>query len=161
MGLFTFSAAYSQDQSINKFQHKNSFQFELGGHGLVYSINYERLIINANRFKTAAQLGCSYYPPSTGVRDLWIPFGINEIISFGKHHIEAGLGYVLIREAARDQENNPDYWFWTNLYSGRIGYRFQKPDGRLILRAAFTPVIEYDAAFEFHPLGGVAVGYSF
>jgi len=128
---------------------------------LFYSINYERILVNADRFKTASQLGFSYYPPSTGVRDFWIPLSINEILSYGKHHIEAGLGYVLIREAARDQENNPDYWFWSGLISGRIGYRFQKPSGRLIFRAAFTPMLEYDSAFEFHPLAGISVGYSF
>ena len=27
-------------------------------------------------------------------------------------NIEAGLGFIAIREAARDSENNPDYWFW-------------------------------------------------
>lgn len=160
--IFTLHTVSSQDQRSSKFQNKNSLQFELGGHGLFYSVNYERILVNADRFKTAAQLGFSYYPPSTGVRDFWIPFSINEIISFGNHHIEAGLGYVLLREAARDQENNPDYWYWTDLVSGRIGYRFQKPGGRLIFRAAFTPMIEFNnVAFEFHPSAGVAVGYSF
>ena len=151
----------SQNQTSTKFQNKNSAQLELGGYGLFYSINYERILLNSDNFKTASQLGISYYPPTTGVRDLWIPFGINEILSIGKHHIEAGLGYTLIREAARDQENNPLYWFWSGVITGRFGYRFQKPNGRFIFRVAFTPLVEYGSSLQFHPSAGVAVGYSF
>ena len=159
--IITFLPAFSQDISSNKFQNKNSFQLDLGGHGLFYSVNYERILINGNRFKTASQLGISYYPASTGIRDIWMPIGVNEILSFGKHHIEAGLGYIVIREATRDPENNPDEWFWSGIMSGRIGYRYQKPGGRLILRAAFTPFMEHGSAHEFHPSGGISVGYSF
>lgn len=159
--IITFFPAFSQDISSNKFQNKNSLQLDLGGHGLFYSVNYERILINGNRFKTASQLGISYYPASTGIRDIWMPIGVNEILSFGRHHIEAGLGYIVIREAIRDPENNPDEWFWSGIMSGRIGYRYQKPGGRLILRAAFTPFMEHGSAHEFHPSGGLSVGYSF
>lgn len=160
LSLITLSAI-SQQTDDKKFQHRNSFQIELGGHGLVYSINYERILVNAQNFKTTAQLGISYYPPSTGVRDVWMPICVNELYSFGNHHIEGGLGYVVIREARRDTENNPDEWFWSGVFTGRIGYRFQKPDGRLILRAGFTPFMEHGTAHEIHPSGGASVGYSF
>ena len=159
--IITFYPLYCQDENNSVFQNKNSLQFDIGGHGLFYSVNYERILLNGNQFKTASQIGFSYYPASTGIRDFWMPIGINEILSFGKHHIEAGLGYIVIREATRDLENNPDEWFWSSLMSGRIGYRFQKPGGRLILRAAFTPFMEYGAAHEFHPSGGISVGYNF
>ena len=158
--LITLSAI-SQQTDNKKFHHRNSFQIELGGHGLFYSLNYERILVNGQNFKTNAQLGISYYPPSTGVRDVWMPIYINELYSFGNHHIEGGLGYVVIREAIRDTENNPEEWFWSGLFTGRIGYRFQKPDGRLILRAGFTPFMEHDIATEFHPSGGASIGYSF
>ena len=120
--------------------------------------------MNGNRFKTASQVGVSYYPPKTGMRDIWIPIGINELLSFGNHHLEAGIGYLPIREATRDPELQVREWFWSHMVTGRIGYRFQKPDGRLILRAAFIPVLEIDQlghGDEFHPLGGISVGYSF
>jgi len=139
-------------------------QVDLGGHGLFYSLNYERILLNGGRFKTASQAGISYYPPRTGIRDIWIPLGINEIFSFGNHHLEAGIGYLPIREALRYPDDTPDEWFWSHLMTGRIGYRFQKPEGRLILRAAFTPVLEMEYlghGDEFHPLGGISVGYSF
>ena len=160
LSLITISAVPQQIKD-NSQQNKNSFQIELGGHGLVYSINYERILFNAQHFKTAAQIGFSYYPPSTGVRDIWMPVCINELYSLGNHHIEGGVGYVVIREAIRDAENNPDEWFWSGVFTGRIGYRYQKPEGHLVLRAGFTPFMEHGTAHEFHPSGGVAVGYSF
>ena len=159
--LIAFHSAFCQDEISSKFQKKNSLQLDLGGHGLFYSVNFERVLINGDKFKTASQFGISYYPATTGIRDIWMPLGLNEIFSFGKHHMEAGIGYVVIIEATRDQENKPDEWYWSGLMSGRIGYRYQNPDGRLILRASFTPMIEHGSALEFHPSGGVSVGYGF
>jgi hypothetical protein len=172
--------AICQEQPIdNKLQYKNSIQFDVGGHGLFYSLNYERILLNGNNFKTAAQAGISYYPASTGIRDVWIPISINELYTIGNHHIEFGLGIVPIREAARDADNNPRYWFWSGLFSGRIGYRYQKPGGRFLFRAGFTPVVESGLEYthlgesmdrtytwvsgfrEFIPLAGVSIGYAF
>ena len=159
--IISIGSAYCQDVENSRFTTKNSLQIDFGGQGLFYSLNYERVFINSPKFKTAAQIGVAYYPPATGVRDLWIPIGLNEIIGKGKHHFEAGIGFTPIREASRDMENNPMEWYWTTVMSGRIGYRYQKPSGRLILRASFTPILELDAKPDFHPTGGVSIGYSF
>ena len=126
-----------------------------------------------DHFKTAGQVGLSYYPPSTGIRDLWRSIELNELYSIGKHHIEAGLGFITIREAIRDTENRASEWYWSGIISGRLGYRYQIPKGRLILRAGFTPFLELGALEElgskriggtssdFHPFGGISIGYSF
>jgi hypothetical protein len=91
-----------------------------------------------------------------------MPLVINEIFSFTKHHIELGAGYVLIREAFRDPENNATSWFWSRATTGRLGYRYQAPDGRIILRVGFTPFLEYEGHnYEFHPSCGLAFGYNF
>jgi len=156
---FTFSQ--ESKMSNMSFNNCNSIQIELFGHGLFYSLNYERIVINGERFKTSAQLGFSYYPPSTGVRDIWIPFLLNEIMSFKNHHIELGMGYIFINEAVRTVDNEVESRFWDGILTGRIGYRYQKPGGRLMLRVAFTPLLEYSEPKEFHPSGGLAIGYSF
>ncbi len=154
--------SYSQESKLNNFNFKNSIQIEAGGHGLFYSLNYERVIINGISFKTTAQAGISYYPKKTGVRDLWMPLVINELFSFNKHHIELGAGYVLIREAFRDLDGNPESWFWSGVLTGRVGYRYQMPDGRINIRVGFTPFLEYENHnYEFHPSGGLAIGYCF
>ena len=129
---------------------------------MFYSLNYERVIINGISFKTTAQAGISYYPKNTGIRDIWMPLVINELLSFNKHHIELGAGYVLIREASRDLDGNPESWFWSGVLTGRLGYRYQLYDGRINIRAGFTPFLEYeDQYYEFHPSGGLAIGYCF
>ena len=163
--LFLFANTIcAQTSDSSKFQYKNSVQLEIGGHGGYYSVCYERIVLNGNRFKTAVQAGVAYYPPKTGILDLWIPIVANEIISFNKHHIEIGIGYIFIYESHRYLENNPNHWEWNHFITGRIGYRYQKPNGRLIVRAGFTPIMEGLPTtnwYGFHPLGGVALGYSF
>jgi len=154
--------SYGQRTELGKFNFKNSILAEAGGHGLIYSINYERILLNGKGFKTAAQAGISYYPKETGVRDIWMPLVINEIFSFNRHHIELGAGYVVIREASRDLENNPISWFWSGVITGRFGYRYQVPDKRIIVRVGFTPFLEYEERhYEFHPSGGLTIGYNF
>ena len=142
-----------------EFQHKNSIQLELFGHGVFYSINYERILLNGEKFKTTGQAGFAWYPPATDVREFWLPVSINELFSFNKHHVEFGLGTVFTVEENLERSGKTTR-AWYNLLSGRIGYRYQKPNGRFIFRIGFTPLYELDGN-EFHPLGGVTFGYSF
>jgi len=142
-----------------EFQHKNSIQLELFGHGVFYSVNYERVLLNGENYKTTAQAGFAWYPPTTDVREFWLPFSINELISFNKHHLEFGLGTVFTVEENLNRMNESSR-AWYNLLTGRVGYRYQKPNGRFIFRIGFTPLYELDGN-ELHPLGGVSFGYSF
>jgi hypothetical protein len=162
--LLALPLALSGQEAINAgkaFLHKNSFQAELFGHGLLYSINYERIIVNGQRFKTTGQLGMAYYPPSTGYIDIWIPLVFNELLSFNKHHIELGFGHIFTNEAIRLFDKAVYKREWGGFLTARLGYRYQKPQGRLIVRAGFTPIFEYRDFFEIHPSGGVSIGYSF
>ena len=162
MLLFLLGCVSAQEVKNSLFKFRNTIHVEAGGHGLLYSVNYERLLINHSSFKTGAQLGISYYPKQTGIRDIWIPLVINELFTISNHHIEFGLGHVFIREASRDLENNPREWFWSGTFTGRLGYRYQKPSGRITYRIGFTPFLEYEQKyFEFHPSGGLAIGYNF
>ena len=145
--LSFFISNYGQDVGSNVFIYKNSAQIEAGGHGMFYSLNYERILINRDQFKTTSHAGISFYPRQTGVRHVWIPIVVNELFSISKHHLELGVGHVFIREASRDVENNPIEWFWS---------------GRIVLRAGFTPFLDYvDRIYEFIPSGGISVGYCF
>lgn len=172
--LMMLSSISCFSQDFEAFERKNSVQLELGGHGLFYSFNYERILFDNGKFKTAGQIGVSYYPPFIGYIDVWMPIGINEIVSFGHHHFEAGMGIIIIREASRDADNNAVEWSWDHFLSARIGYRFQKPDSRFLFRAGFSPIIEtnlfrkndpisydYGIFTDFHPLPSVAIGYLF
>lgn len=135
------------------FNNKNSIQFELMGVGYVYSLNYERVILNGNRFKTNAQIGYSYFPY---IRTL-IPISLNELISFGKHHAEIGFGYTY-------SPNGESF------YLGRIGYRFQKPKGKWLFRIGYMPWSNNFVSSEqngkenkpeWYSWGGITLGYAF
>jgi hypothetical protein len=142
-----------------EFQHKNSIQLELFGHGAFYSVNYERILLNGEKFKTTGQAGFAWYPPATDVREFWLPFSINELVSFNQHHVEFGLGTAFTNEEMQrlTGENTRD---WSTFLTGRVGYRYQKPEGRFIFRIGFTPLYELDGN-ELQPWGGVSFGYSF
>lgn len=159
----------TEKNSDSKFRYRNSAELELGGHGLFYSFNYERVLVNHNKLKTTLQAGLAYYPHSTNVNTVWIPVSINELISFGKHHIELGVGVVDLKddgyyigysfgEFVRDNE----------LAQGlRLGYRYQKPQCKFLFKATFTPLFFYSyynkriISSEWYPLGGITFGYNF
>lgn len=131
------------------FDNKNSVNIELGGHGIVFSTYYERIIFNGKRFKTTGQIGYGVIPS-------WVhlmPFLINEMISLGEkktHHIEIGLGITYV---FRDKYG--DLYGRIVFLNGRIGYRFQRPDGKLIIRAGYTPLSDSYDWF------GLSFGYAF
>lgn len=155
---------FSQKSDLlnSSFVHENSVQAELFGHGLLYSLNYERVILNGQKFKTTAQIGLDYYPPSSGNIGIWMPVVVNELFSFNKHHMELGAGYVFTDEAAREFNDRAINRLWSGFYVARLGYRYQKPDGRMIFRIGFTPFLEgLSGNYFFHPSGGLAIGYSF
>lgn len=156
-----------QNQDDTRFGYRNYFHLELGGTGGYYSLNYERNIINLNTFKTSGQIGFSFVPG--GWYDISVPIGINEQFSFSNHHIEFGIGFVALREFRKDNGEDESR-FWSDGITGRIGYRYQKPDGRFIFRIGFTPLLQrersglnYDPGAPFNvftPWGGISIGYS-
>jgi hypothetical protein len=107
------------------------------------------------------QAGIAYYPPSTGIIDIWIPVLVNEIISFNMHHLETGFGYVFTMESTSNSENSPSAWDLHGFITGRLGYRLQKQGSPFIMRAAFTPLLSIENETEFHPTGGLSFGYAF
>ncbi|MBE0654530.1 MAG: hypothetical protein IH594_12070 [Bacteroidales bacterium] len=161
-----FFCTLSFGQESGKFSYKNSIQLELFGHGSFYSLNYERVIFNGERFKTLGQAGIAYYTEQSGVIPLWIPLSVNQLFSFHSNHIEVGLGQIIINDRLPDGTDN------FRLFGGfKAGYRYQKPDGRILIKAAFTPLIDYSSSFdrenfgvyvtEFIPWGGLTFGYNF
>lgn len=145
-----------------KFSNYNSVELELAGHATFYSINYERLIFNNEKFKTLGQIGIAFYPEFTNVIPLWIPISINQLFSFHQHHLELGIGQVFTSSKSPHDDSN----IYELMGSFKVGYRYQKPDGRFLMKVAFTPLMESLGLFnrhssEFHPLGGITFGYNF
>jgi hypothetical protein len=138
-------------ESINStFQKKNSLDLEIGGYTGVGAIYYERVIVNNQKFKTTGQVGYGLGG---------IPIIIHELISFNNNHLEFGLGIVFPEFPSKNIMNNTKPFV-----TGRIGYRYQKPDGSFVFRAGIMPVMVEDW-WGFYPIfwvwPGISLGYSF
>ncbi len=146
-------------------KHRNIVSLELMGNGFIYSLNYERILFDFDRLVTTAQIGVSYYPPSTGVIELWVPMSLNQLFRVKpKHYLELGIGQVLFGEDLFPEESDNVTIVNGNTDLGidwifRAGYRFQSDTSRWVFKAAFTPF--YLNGWEFIPWGSLGVGFKF
>lgn len=175
VALFIINTTHAQEEEKLSyvFKYKNSVQLSLMGHGAFYSVNYERVLLNYSRFKTTAEIGAGYYPEKIiDMYTLWIPVMLNSFYTLspasGNHNIEAGIGHVFIRDDNFFALYN--YYFglkkWYQGYAAfKIGYRYQKPEGRMIFRIHYSPFIEYfvnNVRYKnFHYWAGISIGYAF
>lgn len=149
-------------QTKNADHYNNALIFELGGHGLFYSVNYDRVLINGGFIDLHGQVGIAYYPPIADVLDWWFPILLTHHVFSGLHKLELGLGYSVVRESTRDVDNTIIDWNWTGFQTYRIGYRFDNPRKRYLLRIAYTPLVEQQhSSSETHHSGGISIGYQF
>lgn len=151
--LFLFSQidTLTPDVPDLRFIYKKNVQFELFGSAGLYSINYERIILNQNKYKTVGGIGFSRIPISAG-NGASFPISINHLISFQHHHIELGIGAV--------PNYVSDYLYpgWHIHYSARIGYRYQKPYRKFIFRVGAVPIFAFPG---FGVWGAINFGYGF
>lgn len=142
-------ANVSQDPG-NLHTAQNSVFLELGGNGLGFSMNYERLVFNSQ----AVRLGIGY---GDGVA---FPALYNIILGAGNHKLEIGLGATFMVSVKTGGQNR--------LYAtGNFGYRwlFSTETGQNFLRISFTPLVgdyaSQTSAIVFIPWGGVSLGMMF
>lgn len=116
------------------FKFRNSVQLELLGVAAVYSVNYERILINRRKWKTAGGVGFSFLPYDVH-RSFSFPIQLTEMYSISEHHIEMGLGVN-----PNYTTNEADDETWKMFLVGRVGYRYQKESGRFLFRASAIPM---------------------
>ncbi|MCC6727476.1 MAG: hypothetical protein IT258_23430 [Saprospiraceae bacterium] len=177
--ILPFLLAAQSDQPTKRF-YQNHASVSLGGNGLAYSLNYERLFLKAHPLNFSIEVGAAYYPKSTGVSTFWLPFSVNTIFFEGKHHLETGVGASFDSDSWKYSEYNlvdgSDYYATL-----KIGYRYQQAGSRFVFRASFSSFVETNKFFEnrqdifrstgsrdkiklnsdFHPWGGISLGYAF
>jgi len=128
--LFLNTEGISQENKTRSpFNKMNVIDLELLGPGGVYSINYERVLINGDKNKSTIRAGIGV------ITEIYFPVFYNHLFSFNKHHFELGIGTVLIWDV-------PDVYDMYVMGGLNIGYRFQKPDGKFMFKASYTPIID-------------------
>lgn len=153
-----------RDYSINPA--KNAGFIELGGNAGLYSLNFDRIYYYKEKLKISARVG--FAPNFNGFYIEQIYILENNFILFkNPHHLELGLGVTLQRRY-NEKPNEIDNYFWENILFSvwRCGYRYQKQDDGLFLRAGITPVVMSNDAEGFHSnyfqfWAGASVGLSF
>jgi hypothetical protein len=144
--------------------NRNIVYVEGATKGAVYSINYER------SFKFGEKLAWSYRIGGFVGKDaIALPLGINAIAGKNIHHAEVSLvaiPYVDHYHSLWNGKNSADKYLYVTT---TIGYRYQKPGGRLYFKVAGGPLLFLDppsADFwkmesKFYAFGSGCLGFCF
>ncbi len=153
--------------------NRHSISFELGGRGLIYSINYEYKFVDD--FVVSA--GISFFHLMESETDksselMSFPISIGYLLELGEgHYTEFGLGIMNLINTGDlvEYSGNTDYFMNPTV---SVGYRYQPQDSRWIFKALATPFLgtkspTNNEGTAFQPLGsvfqiwgGLSVGYS-
>lgn len=156
--LFSFIAVDAVAQ-----QARNGAYFELGGSGVVPTLNYERRVSE----RWIGRVGFSYVESSTiddgETVDSDSSFVFPLTASWvgnpeANHHLELGGGVTIATGDRHDlfEIGDDDEEFSAVFLTGIIGYRYQKPGRGFLFRATGTPVM---SGGEVLPWLGVTFGY--
>ena len=135
---------------------KNVVHLELGGPGLLYSLNYERRFTE----NLWGRAGLSYFflfgSAHIGTQYLW---------GDGPWHFETGLGvtagYVdTIFGLNDDNEENGDNRLSALFYNTTIGLRHQKTEESIFFKIGLTPLVTINFR-RVIPYGGLSIGVTF
>ena len=138
----------------------NILYVELGGNGLLTSINYERQLLKTRRLNF--HIGTGIYGNETTY--LTIPFGINYLIDLddSESYVDIGLGatyskadVTLYTSVKRSNLNYTNTHYWA--FIPNVGYR-KYTKRNMMYRFSLTPVINQ---YGFLPYVGISVGKRF
>ncbi len=139
----------------------NSLYLEICGNAMLVSINYERLVVQSNRFYLTGRvgLGMGTYISGMSSQDfLAVPFLLN---------LQYQLSNVVALEfgAGSTLSFVPSHQYFNPLITGVIGMRVQSKGG-FLFKVGFTPLVSLDNTFsmwgfETIPWAGISLGYSF
>jgi hypothetical protein len=143
--IFSFGFAQAQEVSEDTLQTaRNSLFVELGGSTYLYSINYDRIFYSSKWLSSSARVGVFYNWMGRG--SFGVPVEVNGLIGKGKHFLEIGVGGSYTYGVEGVEWRTPNTFgkegierFSAVFATGRLGYRFQKPEGGFFFRAAYTP----------------------
>lgn len=170
--FFVFISKAQDDYKIptprdySKKPAKNAGFIELGGNAGLYSLNIDRIYYYKEKLKLSARVGFAPHFNGIYIEQEYV-LENNFILFKNPHHLEIGLGATMQRRY-NERPSQIDNYFWENILFGvaRCGYRYQKQDDGLFVRAGLTPIFMSNDAEGFHSnyfqfWAGVSVGVSF
>ena len=145
----------------------NVISLELLGNGLLYSLNYERLLPAWNLgLRAGASLFVDRISNASGSGSLVLasfPLVASYFLGPPRHKLELGLGAtILYSDAASDSTGTKYQGSVSGLgvaATGVVGYRYMPVGRGFTFGAGFTPLLR--ASKGFLPWGGASIGYAF
>jgi hypothetical protein len=128
----------------------NAVYAELGGAALIYSVNYERLLIE----ELAIRLGVAYWSASSASL-LLVPLQANLFLIGKNHKMEIGAGPVFASYSAKSDFIGSSASGFVVYGSGTLGWRYIPQHGGVNVGVALTPIFGNGV---FVPWGGVKIG---
>lgn len=162
MLFFVFVSFSSNAQQDSAGYKKNAIYFEFGGSGGDHSTNYERIVKHMPMTDIAVRAGMGY-SNIIDYKDDFNPnmvFPFMAIFTYGKNHkIEAGVGQTYSSTIETDIHTGEPARMSNFSTIFNIGYRYQNPSKRILIRAGYTPYIEFNE--KYHNWAGVSIGFIF
>jgi hypothetical protein len=135
----------------------NAVYLELAGNGLLYSLNYDRLLAP----KIAARvgvMGLGAASDTSSAAVLAAPLMVSYLFGEGNSHFETGIGVMLAAGAVDEVEGFEDESFSGAVGTATVGYRYRRPGGGFVFRAGVTPFFNTSG---IGPWIGLSFGYGF
>ena len=154
-------------ESFGNYNAKNSYYFEILGNAFLYSVNFDRIVYEKEKFKIASRIGITYMPYWEGLTEVkgpGIPLELNFLFGKRSNLLELGLGatYFYFTEPYWDRKKY--HFLMENL---RFGYRHQKEEGGFLFRIAIVPISTFQIDPEFDDDGwiipyyaGISIGFT-
>lgn len=147
------------DAQNSKTKHKkNQVYLEIFGDGLIYSVNYERLVTE----DFTLRVGFGYTPGLIFVEGnfIQIPVTASYLLGGQSSKLEMGLGATFfsgqdVEFLGIDAED-----FSVVLVTGILGYRYVSRGG-FVFRIALTPFYSSESEPNFNLYGGLSFGFMF
>lgn len=134
----------------------NNWYIEIGGSGLFYSGNYEKVLIRTERWGWVGSVGLGYNPNVYTMLNkvtleggtFMAPFHSAALYGPNKEKVEMGLGFTILAKSATESEVVP---------SAVLGFRVVETN-KVCFRVTYTPFIRNG---EFVSWFGVSLGRNF
>lgn len=128
---------------------------ELGGNGLLYSLNYERIIKQVGSRFFSMRIGYGIIPTNhSGGVEQTLPLELIWVDGI-KHHLEYGIGFTTVLGYSSYSAHPVSI-----IPAPRVGYRYQAPNSNLMVRAGvallFTNHYNQASSPSFYP--SIAIG---
>lgn len=152
------TSSHSNAQNSNTTYKQNQVYLELLGNGLVYSLNYERLL--SENFTLRAGFG--YTPGLILVEGTFIQIPVTASYLLGGHSskFEMGLGATFFSGQDVEFFGFDAEDFSVVFATGILGYRYVSHGG-FVFRIALTPFYSSELDPNFILYGGLSFGFMF